>query len=166
MLDVIGAGATARSTIDWHSAWMKSPERQETESQLQEILREGRETPVVEEKHMHFAAPFSVQLLELTRRAFLNFFRNPTYLISKYVINIFAGKHRNKMSASVVLMRNDRVVHWFLIFQGEKHPTRGTNSHICGFHGYDSRRAAFEYAARAFPSLPVSFSSNVDLVTL
>ena len=92
MLDVIGAGATAHSTIDWHSAWMKSPERQEMESQLQEIIQGGREAPAVKEKQAYIYAPFSVQLFELVRRAFLNYFRNPTYLISKYAINIFAGK--------------------------------------------------------------------------
>jgi ATP-binding cassette, subfamily G (WHITE), member 2, PDR len=93
MLDVIGAGATAHTDIDWYSMWKKSPERQEMESQLQEILRKGKESPAVEtSSRSEFSASFGVQLSELTRRAFLNYFRNPTYLISKYAINIFGGK--------------------------------------------------------------------------
>ena len=94
MLDVIGAGATAHSTIDWHLAWMNSPARQEVESQLQEILQGGMQIPV-KQKQTQFSAPFSVQLLELTRRTFLNYFRSPTYFISKNATNVFAGKHRN-----------------------------------------------------------------------
>ena len=97
MLDVIGAGATAHSTIDWYAAWMKSLERQEMETQLQEILQGSSDAPAVKGKPRQFTAPFSVQLLELTRRAFLNYLRNPIYLISKYFLNIYAGKHRNQM---------------------------------------------------------------------
>jgi ATP-binding cassette subfamily G (WHITE) protein 2 (SNQ2) len=92
MLDVIGAGATAHSDIDWHSAWKNSPERQDMESELNILLQQRNDSPVVVKGgHPEFAASFSVQFFELTRRAFLNYIRSPTYLMSKYAINIFAG---------------------------------------------------------------------------
>lgn len=94
MLDVIGAGATAHTDIDWYSAWMRSRERLEMESQLQEILRNGKEISVFGERcHTEFSAPYHVQVFELTRRTFLNYYRTPSYLISKFVINVFAGTH-------------------------------------------------------------------------
>ena len=111
MLDVIGAGATAYSSIDWYSAWMKSPERQKMESELQEILQSGKEMPVAitEKSHTEFSAPFHVQIFELTRRAALNYLRTPSYLISRLAMNVFGGKcqsqthgHRNDVYNRVI----------------------------------------------------------------
>ncbi|KAF8588872.1 pleiotropic drug resistance ABC transporter [Ramaria rubella] len=92
MLDVIGAGATAHSSIDWHAVWTESSERKDMESQLQGILRKDKEAPAVRTRcQSEFAASITVQFVELIRRAFQNYLRNPTYLLSKYTINIFAG---------------------------------------------------------------------------
>jgi hypothetical protein len=63
--------------------------------QLDNILKRSEHpasdyTP--EEKPPEFPAPFSLQLTELVRRAYQNYFRSVIYLSSKLLINIFAGK--------------------------------------------------------------------------
>ena len=48
MLDVIGAGATATTTIDWHNAWKKSKECADFLTHLDEIHEEGEVRPSIE----------------------------------------------------------------------------------------------------------------------
>ncbi|KZS96568.1 pleiotropic drug resistance ABC transporter [Sistotremastrum niveocremeum HHB9708] len=96
MLDVIGAGATATSTINWHDAWVNSPERRATDARLAELLQQGERdrsngANLNDGEHPEFAAPWGVQFWALLERSFQNYFRSPTYLLSKYVVNVFAG---------------------------------------------------------------------------
>ena len=121
MLDVIGAGATAHSDIDWHSVWMGSPERQEMKSQLDEILQREKEVPAVQQKRRtEFSATFSVQMFELTRRAFIHYLRSPTYLISKLAVNTFAGKAQLDAYFSFTDVCHYRDFHWIFIFQSKE----------------------------------------------
>jgi len=56
------------------------------------ILQRGNAGAANTQGHVaEFAAPFSVQFFELTRRAFQNYIRSPTYLMSKYAIKLLAG---------------------------------------------------------------------------
>ncbi|EJD01720.1 uncharacterized protein FOMMEDRAFT_111764 [Fomitiporia mediterranea MF3/22] len=92
MLDVIGAGATATSTIDWHSAWMKSDEATKFKAQLDEIHEEGRKKPPVQAtQKSEFATLWGYQFYVLTARAFQAYWRNPTYIMAKQFLNIAAG---------------------------------------------------------------------------
>ncbi|KAL5529897.1 SNQ2_4 [Sanghuangporus sanghuang] len=92
MLDVIGAGATATSTIDWYDVWEKSDEAAKFKIHLREIHEEGHKKPPVHATHQsEFATPWIVQLYELTKRANLSYWRNPTYVMSKQFLNIAAG---------------------------------------------------------------------------
>ena len=169
MLDVIGAGATAHTKIDWYSAWLKSPEQQVMDSELQEIIRGGNETPAIKEKcQTEFSASFGVQLRELTRRAFVNYYRNPTYLISKYVINIFAGKCRNYDMSVRRTDSHNRVVHWLYVLQSKTHCTRGTEPRVSCLHGCHCFSGTFQHVTRAIPSLPASlhFCNVSDYVTV
>lgn len=104
MLDVIGAGATATTTIDWHDAWSNSSERKATDARLEELLREGEHersngVSLDDGYHPEFAAPWGVQFWALMERSFQNYLRSPTYLLSKYVVNIFAGMSGLKQCA-------------------------------------------------------------------
>lgn len=48
MLEVIGAGATATTDIDWYGRWKDSPESQCTEEELGRIHDEGRSRRAIE----------------------------------------------------------------------------------------------------------------------
>ena len=50
MLDVIGAGATATLTTDWHVVWKRSPESAATAQEIRQVHDEGRNRPAVETK--------------------------------------------------------------------------------------------------------------------
>lgn len=92
MLDVIGAGATAATTIDWHDLWNNSPESAALEDELQRIHAEGRSRPVVHtERRTQFATSWRHQAIALTQRNFQAYWRNPNYLMAKLVLNIAGG---------------------------------------------------------------------------
>ena len=92
MLDIIGAGATATTTIDWHDAWNRSEEAAKFKIHLEEIHEEGRKRPPVQARsHHEFATSWWFQLYELTVRANIAYWRNPTYIMAKQFLNIAAG---------------------------------------------------------------------------
>ncbi|OCB87187.1 hypothetical protein A7U60_g5703 [Sanghuangporus baumii] len=92
MLDVIGAGATATSVIDWHDVWDRSDEAAKFKIHLREIHEEGRKMPPVRETYRsEFAAPWVSQVRELTIRANIIYWRNPTYILSKQFLSTSAG---------------------------------------------------------------------------
>lgn len=92
MLDTIGAGATADTSVDWHDIWKRSPEAVDLQAQIERIHAEGRARPSVEtERHSEFATSWMHQMVELTKRNFLAYWRNPTYLIAKIILNIAGG---------------------------------------------------------------------------
>ncbi|KAG6888337.1 hypothetical protein C0995_009084 [Termitomyces sp. Mi166 len=92
MLDVIGAGATATTDVNWHEIWKNSPEAVATQDELERIHTEGRNRPrVAETFHSEFATPWLHQAKELLTRNSRGFWRNPTYILSKLVLDIFAG---------------------------------------------------------------------------
>ncbi|OAX36454.1 pleiotropic drug resistance ABC transporter [Rhizopogon vinicolor AM-OR11-026] len=92
MLDTIGAGATATTSTDWHSIWMKSQEAVELQEQIERIHSDGRARPtVVTERHSEFATSWIHQAVTLTKRNFQAYWRNPTYLIAKMLLNIVGG---------------------------------------------------------------------------
>ncbi|KAG8929230.1 hypothetical protein FRC02_005825 [Tulasnella sp. 418] len=92
MLEVIGAGATATSSIDWHSAWINSAESKAIQEDLQRIHATGRAKPDNGTVHPNeFASGYLTQVRLLLVRAFQNYNRDPTYIMSKMVINIIGG---------------------------------------------------------------------------
>ena len=92
MLDVIGAGATATSTIDWHDVWKRSPEATATAQEIQRVHTEGRNRPAVEAKrHTEYSTSWIHQISVVTRRSAAAIWRDPTYATAKFVLNIAAG---------------------------------------------------------------------------
>jgi len=92
MLDVIGAGATATSTIDWHDVWKKSAEATVTGQELERIHQEGRNRPAVTTKrHTEHSSTWLHQTAVVTRRGAAAIWRDPTYVVAKFVMNIVAG---------------------------------------------------------------------------
>ncbi|QRV75743.1 ABC-2 type transporter [Ceratobasidium sp. AG-Ba] len=92
MLDVIGAGATATSDIDWHATWKKAPESAALEQELQALHQKGREQSADrQEDRPEFATGNLNQLSSLLRRSFRHYVRSPTYIMSKLALNLVAG---------------------------------------------------------------------------
>ncbi|KAG2131012.1 ABC-2 type transporter-domain-containing protein [Suillus clintonianus] len=92
MLDTIGAGATATSSVNWHDIWKRSPEAAELQVQIDRIHADGRARPSVEtERHTEFATSWIHQAVILTKRNYLAYWRNPTYLVAKIILNIAGG---------------------------------------------------------------------------
>jgi len=92
MLDVIGAGATATSNLDWHGIWNASLESRALQAELDDIHTEGRSRPAVTtEIHSEFATGWTFQLWELLKRASNDHYRNPDYLVAKLVLNAVGG---------------------------------------------------------------------------
>jgi ATP-binding cassette, subfamily G (WHITE), member 2, SNQ2 len=92
MLDVIGAGATAVSTQNWHEIWNASKNVLQLQQELDTIHSEGRSRPPVETTiHSKFATSWLYQMVQLLKRDASAHWRNPTYLIAKLALNAIAG---------------------------------------------------------------------------
>jgi ATP-binding cassette subfamily G (WHITE) protein 2 (SNQ2) len=107
MLEVIGAGATVTSAVDWHTVWKGSQERKAIQEEMEELHEQGRARPPVRGKcilhyasvaceltvliasfHSEFATPWMYQLGVLLRRNAEEYWRSPTYLLAKLLLNI------------------------------------------------------------------------------
>ena len=92
MLEAIGAGSTATSAIDWHKVWKESDEKAKVDTHVARIHEEGRKKPPVQtELHSEFATLWINQACLLLDRAFRSYWRNPTYLVSKLILNTSTG---------------------------------------------------------------------------
>ena len=92
MLDVIGAGATATSTIGWHDVWKKSPEAISTAQDIQRIHYEGRNRPAVQTAlHTEYSTSWIHQTIVVAKRSAAAIWRDPTYVTAKLLLNICAG---------------------------------------------------------------------------
>lgn len=92
MLDVVGAGATATSEIDWSDAWKQSREAMELQNELDMIYAQGRSLPPVKEAFQtEFATSWWYQLTTLFQRDARSLWRDPTYLIAKMAVNILCA---------------------------------------------------------------------------
>jgi ATP-binding cassette subfamily G (WHITE) protein 2 (SNQ2) len=92
MLEVIGAGATASSDIDWHVRWKASREAQTVQKELDRIHTEGRAKPAVNATlHSAYATSWLYQVRTLLRRNAQYFWRNPDYLFAKIALCTIGG---------------------------------------------------------------------------
>jgi len=92
MLDVIGAGATATTTVNWHDVWEKSPEATSTAREIQRVHQEGRNRPAVETKlRTEYSTSWVHQTFVVTQRSAAATWRDPTYVTAKLVANIASG---------------------------------------------------------------------------
>ncbi|KAG6909484.1 hypothetical protein DXG01_017206 [Tephrocybe rancida] len=92
MLDVIGAGATATSEQNWHYIWLQSEEAKRLQVEVDAIHAEGRNRPPVSATfHHEFATSWFQQVALLLKRNAEAYWRDPTYLMAKLVLNIVGG---------------------------------------------------------------------------
>jgi ATP-binding cassette subfamily G (WHITE) protein 2 (SNQ2) len=92
MLEIIGAGATAKTDVDWHEKWKTSSEAQSVQDEIEHIHADGRQKPPVEATlRSSFATNWVYQVKTLTARNAQYFWRDPTYIFSKLALNIVGG---------------------------------------------------------------------------
>ena len=111
MLEVIGAAPGSETNVDWQAVWRESPEYQEVQADLRRLKEQGKatdggddedvalSTPASTEdedkrgekagSYRAFAAPFHVQLFEVSHRVFQQYWRTPSYVYSKAALCIF-----------------------------------------------------------------------------
>jgi ATP-binding cassette subfamily G (WHITE) protein 2 (PDR) len=90
VLTMVGAGATGKSTKDWHEIWKGSQEAQGVQTELVRIKEEmsSKASPDNEGSHSEFAMPFSAQLTQVTVRVFQQYWRTPGYIYSKILLGV------------------------------------------------------------------------------
>lgn len=95
MFSAIGAAPGSETDIDWHKTWLESPEYQGVRQELHRLKYEGRAKPQPDKKdksaYAQFAAPFGVQLFEVLRRVFQQYWRTPSYIWSKIALVVSTG---------------------------------------------------------------------------
>jgi ABC-type multidrug transport system ATPase subunit len=88
MLDVVGA-AKHGGAIDWPSIWKASPEYQGVRQELERLSSQGDGVTVESDPAAlaEFAASFPVQLTQVTKRVFQQYWRTPSYIFSKSILS-------------------------------------------------------------------------------
>ncbi|CAG8032130.1 unnamed protein product [Penicillium salamii] len=89
MLDIVGAASKQTSSIDWPTVWRASPEFQNVRQELESLSRQGqgKTTEADPATLAEFAASFPVQLTQVTKRAFQQYWRTPSYIFSKFILS-------------------------------------------------------------------------------
>lgn len=89
------AKATQRNgtQIDWNEEWRKSEQNREMLAEIERIKTERSKIPVEESgsSHYEFAAPTAVQIELLTKRVFLQYWRDPSYYYGKLFVSVIIG---------------------------------------------------------------------------
>lgn len=87
VLEIIGAAPGSHTDIDWPASWRHSPELKEVRAQLNEWKRGIPQHSVVtaqdQYSYTEFAASFPLQLYETLVRIFQQYWRTPSYILSK-----------------------------------------------------------------------------------
>ncbi|GKT89599.1 LOW QUALITY PROTEIN: ABC-2 type transporter [Colletotrichum tofieldiae] len=93
MLEVIGAAPKAHTDIDWPTVWRESEEYQIVQRELGRLSGRANDKDIrlTTENHdpsayAEFAADFRVQIHEVTKRVFQQYWRSPSYIFSKSVL--------------------------------------------------------------------------------
>ncbi|TNY24740.1 putative SNQ2-ABC transporter [Rhodotorula diobovata] len=95
ILDVIGAGASAKSDKDWASLWNESEESKKVQREIDQFHAEKEGEASAADKSpdagLDYAAPRWQQFTVVLRRTFQHYNRDPTYVGAKLMLNIVAG---------------------------------------------------------------------------
>ncbi|KAL4802779.1 ABC-2 type transporter-domain-containing protein [Aspergillus unguis] len=82
-------------SLDWPQIWKKSPEHEAVIAELARIQNaqggSSGESSDQDNDDLEFAMPFTSQLYYVLRRVFSQYFRQPDYILSKYILGIVSG---------------------------------------------------------------------------
>ncbi|OGE56227.1 hypothetical protein PENARI_c003G04364 [Penicillium arizonense] len=94
MLEIIGAGASGKSTQDWVQVWNQSQEAKDVQAEIDRIHDERAAANSSEEGESQigeYAMPFTSQLWQVTYRSFQGFWREPSYVWAKIMLATMSG---------------------------------------------------------------------------
>ncbi|KAK1144527.1 hypothetical protein N8T08_005400 [Aspergillus melleus] len=93
MLEIIGAGASGQSSKDWVETWNNSSQRNYVLAELDRIARQetSKVTDSDEASTGEFAMPITSQFYYVTKRVFQQYYRQPEYILAKFVLGIVSG---------------------------------------------------------------------------
>ncbi|PYH78160.1 ABC transporter [Aspergillus uvarum CBS 121591] len=93
MLDAIGAGNPEYKGQDWGDVWANSEEHRQLSETIESITRERRDKAEGEriDDDREFAMPVWVQIVAVTKRSFIAYWRTPQYVLGKFILHIFTG---------------------------------------------------------------------------
>lgn len=83
MLEVIGAGNPDYKGQDWGDVWANSPESKQLSEDLDGIIASRRNSQDDEKVKdgREYAMPLYVQIVAVTKRAFVAYWRTPEYIL-------------------------------------------------------------------------------------
>lgn len=93
MLEAIGAGNPDYHGKDWGDVWANSPNKAERTKEIESIISERRSAG---DSHKtaddrEYAMPLMTQIIAVTRRDFTNAWRDPDYMVGKFMLHIITG---------------------------------------------------------------------------
>ncbi|KAL2067303.1 hypothetical protein VTL71DRAFT_1727 [Oculimacula yallundae] len=105
--------------LDWNKEWLNSEEAKSVLKEIEKIKSERSQVQPTSQAEQHeFASPVASQTVELTKRLFVQYWRDPSYLYGKLftsvIIGIFNGFTFYKLGNSIQDMQN-RMFTSFLI---------------------------------------------------
>ncbi|OQE21726.1 hypothetical protein PENSTE_c011G08630 [Penicillium steckii] len=116
------AKATQRDgkSVDWNEEWRTSNENREMLSEIERIRTERSKLPIEESggSQHEFAAPTPVQIELLTKRMFLQYWRDPSYYYGKLFVSVIIGIFNGftfYMLPNTVASMQDRMFSTFVI---------------------------------------------------
>ncbi|OQE43412.1 hypothetical protein PENCOP_c003G07407 [Penicillium coprophilum] len=116
------AKATHRNgkLIDWNEEWRNSDENRKMLAEIDLIRSERSKLPIEESgsAQHEFAATTSTQTIQLTKRLFTNYWRDPSYYYSKLFVSVIIGIFNGftfYMLSNTVASMQDRMFSVFLI---------------------------------------------------
>ncbi|GAM89927.1 hypothetical protein ANO11243_079670 [Dothideomycetidae sp. 11243] len=80
--------------IDWNEEWKKSAEAEAVLNEIEGLKRTRSEATDAHKRRSHeleFAAPVWLQTAELTKRIYLQYWRDPSYLYGKLFVSVLIG---------------------------------------------------------------------------
>lgn len=89
MLEIIGAGASGKSTKDWSLTWNESQEAKGIQTEIDRIHDErasAAKDPSEKTQLGEYAMPFASQVWYVTHRSFQGFWREPSYVWAKIML--------------------------------------------------------------------------------
>lgn len=78
--------------MNWNKEWLASSENKDVLKTIEQLKSEGNAKPRDQEtKKYAFAAPITTQTYELTKRTFIQYWRDPSYLYAKLFVSVIIG---------------------------------------------------------------------------
>ena len=95
ILEVVGAAPGSKPLYDWADVWLRSEERQSVRKEIDRMMHEfgadlSNKNPD-KESQLEFASPLWQQYVVVVLRLFQQYWRTPSYIWAKLVLNIFSA---------------------------------------------------------------------------